>query len=793
MDHYHQNLLSGSTGLPVVGATVTVNLASTSTLAPLYQTNSVEAPTFPNPGIWDGVFAAYIPDGRYDITVLEGGRTTTRADVSIIDEFLFAATVDEVRADLAIIAPYAGELALVGDDLALGPDSVVRQVGDDLADPDGLIVSITTSVEQVNIALTSITALLAGLGYLSPPYNANDIGYDIVLKIGQSNESGYGVTGYNAAIDNIPHPRVLMQNSAGAIVPAGIPIHEVSGPGVLAPNYGFELAKMVANKTPTNRTIVLCPCSQGSTGFNTYWDAGNPGGTGYENAIAKANAIIALDPTKNRLAWIEWIGGEANTGTATATYAAWWDAMVAGLRSRITGATNCPVIIGQMVPEVYADNGDTVDLAHQQSPARLQYVGFWPGTRGNSGVDATYHYDAATTRANVPRAYEALIRARGNVATIIPSAPPNFTVASESLGAVTFSWKRPNERITSWKLRYRRKSVGGTFTTVSIPAEANGYVLGGLYELAGSAVYEGQLLGVNESGDGIATALLDFAPAVSSPYILDQIAVTAGRAYSLVKLRAAYAGNCIKVRRSSDDTLLDIGFTAGGMVDIAALLAFVGSGSGYIQTWYDQSGGARNYTQATNANQPRVVNAGVLVTQNGRPAIEYYQNGVTGVQLVATAGGPVASDFTLSFAGTVSPNANQYVLSHDPYGNNGGYELRWGNRIIFKFYNQGDAATDAIITKEVPISLSVVFDNTTKATPTLYVADVVKPFTVITAAFSTSSPAVAGGQTGAAAGAHTLQYVGKEFEEFLLAAKLSSVQALAVAAYRATMFGTGSL
>jgi hypothetical protein len=44
-------------------------------------------------------------------------------------------------------------------------------------------------------------------------------------------------------------------------------------------------------------------------------------------------------------------------------------------------------------------------------------------------------------------------------------------------------------------------------------------------------------------------------------------------------------------------------------------------GSGFVTTWYDQSGNGKNSTQSTAANQPRIVNAGVLDTVNDKTAI----------------------------------------------------------------------------------------------------------------------------------------------------------------------------
>jgi hypothetical protein len=96
---------------------------------------------------------------------------------------------------------------------------------------------------------------------------------------------------------------------------------------------------------------------------------------------------------------------------------------------------------------------------------------------------------------------------------------------------------------------------------------------------------------------------------------------TSVTAYSLRRLSTAYTGNAILVRRSSDNTTQDIGFTTAGDLDTAALKTFVGSGNGYISIWYDQSGNAINATQTTNANQPVIVTSGTVNRDNGRPAI----------------------------------------------------------------------------------------------------------------------------------------------------------------------------
>ena len=93
-------------------------------------------------------------------------------------------------------------------------------------------------------------------------------------------------------------------------------------------------------------------------------------------------------------------------------------------------------------------------------------------------------------------------------------------------------------------------------------------------------------------------------------------------AFSVRYLGGSNTEYCMKVRRSSDNALLDIGWI-GADLDTVSLLAFAGAGSAFVHTWYDGSGNNNHATQLVNASQPRIVNAGVLETVNGRPAIYF--------------------------------------------------------------------------------------------------------------------------------------------------------------------------
>lgn len=99
-------------------------------------------------------------------------------------------------------------------------------------------------------------------------------------------------------------------------------------------------------------------------------------------------------------------------------------------------------------------------------------------------------------------------------------------------------------------------------------------------------------------------------------------------AYSLRQLTgsAVYA---IEVRRDSDNTTQNIGFDISGSLDTGSLLSFVGAGSGYVKTWYNQSGDSNLHLAALaseSIREPVIVNSGSVVTTNSKPAISF--NGI---------------------------------------------------------------------------------------------------------------------------------------------------------------------
>jgi hypothetical protein len=149
---------------------------------------------------------------------------------------------------------------------------------------------------------------------------------------------------------------------------------------------------------------------------------------------------------------------------------------------------------------------------------------------------------------------------------------------------------------------------------------------------------------------GSATLLLDLYP-------------NAAAAYSLRKLRTAYAGSAIRVRRSSDNTEQDIGFVSGNL-DESALTTFCGAGNGFVTTWYNQSGNAGNATQSTAVNQPKIVDSGIILKDlSNYPAIRFISSNFT--KLISNnAIIPTSSNFAIiSVTDTLTITTPAYTMN----------------------------------------------------------------------------------------------------------------------------------
>lgn len=93
----------------------------------------------------------------------------------------------------------------------------------------------------------------------------------------------------------------------------------------------------------------------------------------------------------------------------------------------------------------------------------------------------------------------------------------------------------------------------------------------------------------------------------------------AAAAYSLRNLISTTT-NVVRVRRSSDNAEQD--FSATEITD-GTLTTFTGANDGFVTKWYDQSGNNNNVLNTSATAQPKIVNIGNLILENGKPSIDF--------------------------------------------------------------------------------------------------------------------------------------------------------------------------
>ena len=188
--------------------------------------------------------------------------------------------------------------------------------------------------------------------------------------------------------------------------------------------------------------------------------------------------------------------------------------------------------------------------------------------------------------------------------------------------------------------------------------------------------------------------------------VLDVYPTSVHHAYSLRKLRIAYTGFCLRVRRTTTTptvttTTVNLSFDTNGTISLNSAITYV-SGTAttatnlgqfcasilngysnpdlvninqniFVVTWFDQSGNEKNPTNATAGQQPRLVNSGNLETSGGKVAVRFTRASSQNLSITDTTANinNMSSYFVGAFVTTV---INQV-----------GYSLATVNRFYFPY------------------------------------------------------------------------------------------------------------
>lgn len=327
----------------------------------------------------------------------------------------------------------------------------------------------------------------------SVAFDPQDVGFDVVLIIGQSNAVGWvaGAKALDTVYLDPAEGRIAQWPSSGSYAALGRPIQAIDPlfqpagqqTGCVGP--GMPFARELVRKLKSNRKVLLVPCAVSGTGFSTSsqgsppagyvtvagggWDpSGGQGGINlYENAIAATNAALASG-ANNRIHSAIWVQGEADRSNLTGSqYQAKLDALIDGLRARLTGASNMLFLIGQMVPEGIALNAgeQALNAVQIDTPRRKVLSAFSYGAVGhNDGLGTPIHFDNEGQRLNGVSIAGVVDLATANVTGVDPVTPGAVSLAQSTTSLVA-SWVRTAGRVTDYNVRYRVN--GGSWTTLT--------------------------------------------------------------------------------------------------------------------------------------------------------------------------------------------------------------------------------------------------------------------------------------------------------------------------------------
>lgn len=467
--------------------------------------------------------------------------------------------------------------------------------------------------------------------------NPDDVGDDVIVVGGQSNASGYG-TPLDVANFDPPNPRIWQFANANSNPTNGnkkivgidpMWFYESAHQNQVGPAMPF--ARWYLQTIPTNRNVLLVPAACGGTGFTTSslvsppagfvskplggcWLVGGDGGGGvnlYQLAVNQTNAALALNPN-NRITAIMWVQGEddAQDNMLASAYQTALDALFTALRANIPGASNVPIIVGQMNPDAINSgalgaDGPLINAVHIDTPRRTVRVGFSYGPSGmTDAVFTPLHYSAAGQRliggTNMPAAF---LRAKANVLGTAPIAP-GAPVLTQTGTTVNIKWPQPTCRMTDFTAQYQDN--GGSFSTITrtipnidVTAQLTGMTLGHTIGVKVSTTNEAGTSGYSPVG----SLVLQTIPAQVTGLTATPDATTAKVALAWTAIANATGGYQVNYRVTGAGSWTSFGIVHTNSCTILQLI----SSTGYdFQVAAINNAGQGTFSATANATTPAV-------------------------------------------------------------------------------------------------------------------------------------------------------------------------------------------
>lgn len=272
------------------------------------------------------------------------------------------------------------------------------------------------------------------------------------------------------------------------------------------------------------------------------------------------------------------------------------DARIAA--ASITDLSDTPATLGTNGQVLAVNSGGTaLEFVDQSGAAGVQYHG-------------RYDTEAETERSGATATLEVYYTARPDGDGFAESEVSDVGETDTINRTLFYSTKYLADPDTAgdWTEYTTQPADNATFAT------AKAALLAGLNETDATAETRGTL--------PLSLKMVRTTTAAVTNLLLDDYP-NAAAAFSVRKLDKDYTGNCMRIRRDSDDAETDIGFDSSGDLDTSAISTHGGASACYVTTWYDQSGNSNNATQSTAGSQPQIYNGTAVITENGKPALEF--------------------------------------------------------------------------------------------------------------------------------------------------------------------------
>ena len=316
-----------------------------------------------------------------------------------------------------------------------------------------------------------------------------------------------------------------------------------------------------------------------------------------------------------------------------------------------TDLSDTPGTLGTAGQVVAVNTGGTALEFVDQSGAAVQYHG-------------RYDTEAETKRSGATATLEVYYTARPDGDGFAESEVSDVGETDTINRTLFYSTKYLADPDTAgdWTQYTTQPADNATFAT------AKAALLAGLNQTDATAETRGTL--------PLSLKMVRTTTAVSGDLLLDTY-TGAAAAYSVRLLDKDYTGNCMRIRRASDDAETDIGFDSSGDLDTASIASHCGASAGYVVTWYDQSGNSNDATQSTASAQPQIYNGTAVITENGKPCLSNWQS---------------ASTILVASFGTTHNSVHVFSVTTDNQGSTVGYIVSGNTSTGFRLARNGQGA-----------------------------------------------------------------------------------------------------